>query len=167
MPSLWRIAEFWHERGIFDVAINEPSCFACQLTAPSDIAAEMASKTRPKQRWDLASPFLERSHLVDRNDGGLDGVQNIVPLCWRCNRKRMPAFRCGTGRWAIAWVSGGGYWLGLPCDLQRFTSSFTAGLLSWPAYVDQCASRTGLSLGEAEECALAVNFRGREISAEF
>lgn len=46
----------------------------------------------------------ERSHIIDRSAGGLDGVQNVVPLCYRCHRV-MPPFWPGDEDEALAWLA--------------------------------------------------------------
>lgn len=45
----------------------------------------------------------ERAHLIDRSLDGLDGVQNVVPLCVRCH-KAMPAFFPGEEAKALSWL---------------------------------------------------------------
>lgn len=54
--------------------------------------------------WNDDQPFLVRAHIIDRCDGGLDGLQNIVPLCGACHGGQ-PEFLPGDE--AEAWV-----WLG-------------------------------------------------------
>lgn len=44
---------------------------------------------------------LDRAHLCDRSLNGLDGPQNLVPLCERCH-KAMPSFN--DGHLALEWV---------------------------------------------------------------
>lgn len=46
----------------------------------------------------------ERAHVIDRCYGGLDGVQNIVPLCVPCH-KEMPPFIPGEEAKALAWLA--------------------------------------------------------------
>lgn len=162
MPSLWKIASYWAERDTFAIDITEPECLACGVTPIGDTARRMEG-LEGRDRWNAALGFIERAHLVDHCDGGLDAVQNLVPLCAYCHRRKMPEFRCGTGRWAIAWVQGGGKWEMLPYYLDRPTRAFTCGGISWERYVHHCWMRTGLDWHEAAECAEAINFTGRGI----
>jgi len=102
LPTMWKIASYWAERADwFEVIIDRPHCFACGLHGgwPDDV-------TRPRDRWDL-SDQLERGHLVNRARDGLDGAQNLVPLCHLCN-KVMPIFDVEHGGDATAWVILGG-----------------------------------------------------------
>jgi 5-methylcytosine-specific restriction endonuclease McrA len=46
---------------------------------------------------------LERAHLIDRCFAGLDGPQNLAPLCWYCHRRRQPIFVPGQEDLARAW----------------------------------------------------------------
>jgi hypothetical protein len=101
LPSMWRIASYWAQRaGWFDVIIDRPHCFACGVRGgwPEDV-------TDPETRWSLAG--LERGHIVNRARDGLDGVQNLVPLCHLCNRV-MPIFDVEHDGAAIAWLIEGG-----------------------------------------------------------
>lgn len=102
MPSLWTIAEYWAQHEVFDFDLSQPSCFACGREPP-------ATSGTQRDRWDAASGYLERAHLVDRCRGGLDGPQNIVPLCFPCHHA-MPPFDVGEGQAAIEWVQAGGPW---------------------------------------------------------
>ena len=102
MPSLRAIAQFWARREPFaGHGIDVPACFGCgwELPCPEDAALS--------QRWQMASRYLERAHLVDHALGGLDGPQNIVPLCGDCHRV-MPMFGIDQQDAAIAWVLDGG-----------------------------------------------------------
>lgn len=100
MPTFWAMACYWKDRGVFLVDLNDPHCFGCG-TVPGLFAGI------PSARWTMAKSVLEKAHLVDRCGGGLDGPQNVVPLCWRCHRA-MPPFGPGMGRAAIEWVRSGG-----------------------------------------------------------
>lgn len=66
MPSLLAIARF-HDLGC------KPVCVKCGRFPPVD-------------RWQDASPHLERAHIVDRWAGGLDHPANLAPLCGGCHR---------------------------------------------------------------------------------
>ena len=105
MPSLWVIADYWHNRpDVLELdpeGIEAPYCFGCYIEAPYDLELPL------KDRWRRANRCLQRAHLVDRCVGGLDGPQNIVPLCAFCHR-HMPAFGVGQGPAAMAWVIAGG-----------------------------------------------------------
>jgi hypothetical protein len=80
-----------------------PMCFACLRYAP-------AVETDPvNERWNKATGYLEKAHLVDHACGGLDGPQNLVPLCSPCHLK-MPMFDIGHGPSAILWVRSGEVW---------------------------------------------------------
>lgn len=98
MPDLWRIARYWLERDVFWVDLEQPHCFGCFNAPEPDQSVPDAA------RWN-DSVFLERAHLADRAAGGLDGPQNLVPLCHSCHRL-MPEFT--DGREAIKWVLAGG-----------------------------------------------------------
>ena len=106
MPSVWALVQYWAPRGVFVVCVPVPHCFGCQrmILPDEDEAPLPPDDPRPAQdRWNNALGRLERAHLVDRAAGGLDGCQNIVPLCRPCHR-RMPSFDIGEGPQAVAWV---------------------------------------------------------------
>ena len=105
MPDLWAIASYWAEREVFRVDLTWPHCFGCRTSGP----LEDDDDNPPSDRalWRASSSFLDRAHLVDRMYGGLDGPQNLVPLCTRCHRL-MPVHRLGDGPAAIKWVQDGG-----------------------------------------------------------
>jgi hypothetical protein len=102
LARIWDIVTYWEPQGVFPILIGEPACFACEIRVPLPPENEWGNQ----KRWDRASRWLERGHLVNRCRDGLDGVQNLVPLCHRCN-KLMPIF--GDGPSAIAWVLRGGW----------------------------------------------------------
>lgn len=95
MPTLFAIAEYWHQRGTFEVDLDGPHCFGCQTVA------EYTRDGHRRARWNSAR--LARAHLYDRFRGGLDGPQNIVPLCGRCHDV-MPMFLAQGKLHPIDWV---------------------------------------------------------------
>jgi hypothetical protein len=99
MPTLWKIASYWHAAGYRPMHLRVPHCFRCFASFTQD------GPPPPEFEWNAAP--LERAHLVDRIRGGLDGAQNLMPLCHRCH-KIMPSFDPGEGPDAIAWVKRGG-----------------------------------------------------------
>src|ERR1035438_3066393 len=106
MPSLWAIVQYWHSQEDFGVPdIARPHCFACERPIPFDESHSLAA------RWNRSTPYLDRAHLVDRIHNGLDGPQNLMPMCrWPCH-KLMPQFY-GTepaGARPIDWVFNGGW----------------------------------------------------------
>jgi hypothetical protein len=99
MPSLWQIAEYWYIRDdVFDVDLRNPHCFGC-----GDRAGSQAATLRI--RWQDAACKLDRAHLVARVYDGLDGPQNIVPLCGPCHRFQPD----DDGARAVAWIQRGGW----------------------------------------------------------
>jgi hypothetical protein len=101
LPDLWTIVSYWAERDdLFYVELEHPNCFACGRTYGMDDIPE------PRDRWIAARSKLERGHLVNRARDGLDGPQNLVPLCGMCN-KSMPIFSRPDP--AIEWVLDGGW----------------------------------------------------------
>ena len=88
---------------MFTLSTEWPECFACARHAPAD------ENATPRQRWNGASRYLDRAHLVNRSDDGLDGPQNVVALCKLCHRG-MPPFR-GYDEYPdpITWVQRGGW----------------------------------------------------------
>lgn len=50
-----------------------------------------------------ATARCERAHVIDRCRGGLDGVQNIVPLCGACHAE-MSEHGPGDEDRALAWI---------------------------------------------------------------
>lgn len=102
MPSKWAIASYWAERDDwFDVILDQPHCFACHVRGgyPED-------EPDLKLRWNRARR-LERGHIVNWARHGLDGVQNLVPLCRDCNHF-MPVFGVEDDVEATAWIFSGG-----------------------------------------------------------
>lgn len=80
----------------------------------------------------------ERAHIIDRAFGGLDDVQNLIPLCFRCHRDQ-PIFANGEER--RAWV-----WLTSPTDFDYFAAiaSIDPGdlwIFNPPLYTEQRAGR--------------------------
>ena len=72
----------------------------------------MPSMTKIEAQWDIEHgrclrcqriARCEKAHIIDRWCGGIDGVQNIVPLCYQCHAK-MPAFDPGDEPMALSWV---------------------------------------------------------------
>lgn len=105
MPTMWAIVRYWTGRGPFGFSEEElaaPFCFGCGLEITG------TSGRTPAARWESAAGRLERAHLVDRFLGGLDGPQNIVPLCVMCHRV-MPVFDVEHGDDALAYVTDGGW----------------------------------------------------------
>lgn len=100
MPTLWELAAYWAPLGVFEVEVEDPHCFGCALVVD-------LFPGEPSERWQAGRVLLDRAHLVDRAAGGLDGPQNVVPLCTRCHRA-MPSFGAGRGPDAIEWVRSGG-----------------------------------------------------------
>lgn len=104
MPPLRKIAEHWLDRPEWPdykgnyIGLGEPFCARCGWLAPVEDG-------RPDS-WDRAGKFLDRAHLIDRIKGGLDGVQNLVPLCHLCH-DTMPSFGPGQEEEAYAWVRSG------------------------------------------------------------
>lgn len=101
VPTLWVIASHWATREVFRFDLELPCCFGCGYVA------DCKDDPAPKVQWNSAAGQLERAHLVDRCAGGLDGPQNVVPLCSPCHRV-MPVFDIGEGPDAIEWVKAGG-----------------------------------------------------------
>lgn len=102
MPSLWKIVQHWAQKDTFAPhPIALPACFACCSRPPGN------PDDTPEDAWNNALGYLERAHLVDRVRGGLDGPQNLAPLCHACH-KVMPPFDVGEGAQAIEWVRAGG-----------------------------------------------------------
>lgn len=104
LPSLWRVAKYWAEEDpeqLFSVDPDRPNCFACGRVVPEPVGET------PEQKWNNSGNLLQRGHLVNRARYGLDGVQNLVPLCRACNMA-MPIFESAEIPGPIEWVIGGG-----------------------------------------------------------
>lgn len=107
LPSLWTIASYWLDEGkTFVVDIDYPNCFACFTPAVQDMRPIEAIPDL-RERWRAITGKLERGHLVNRARNGLDGPQNLVPLCHACN-KIMPVFDSPLPPGPIEWVQNGG-----------------------------------------------------------
>jgi hypothetical protein len=66
-----------------------------------------------RERWQQSSSYLERAHLITRVFDGLDGPQNLAPLCGSCHRYQ-PSFEPGQEQEALDWVvAGGPDWIGI------------------------------------------------------
>lgn len=102
LPKLWQIVTYWLGRDMFvyNGHPGTPHCFACgwyfRVEGDTD-----------EERWNGASRYLDRGHIVNWCRGGLDQVQNLVPLCRFCNMV-MPIF--GPEEWpaAFMWIEDGG-----------------------------------------------------------
>lgn len=103
LPSLLKIAGYWADLGVVD-DISIPFCFRCGWVPLYSEAASAAA------RWRQASRYLDRAHLVDRAAGGLDQVQNLMPLCWAgCHRIMPPFLSLDDGNAALEWVLNGAH----------------------------------------------------------
>jgi hypothetical protein len=103
LPTLWRIVQHWRYGGVFRTDPAWPHCFACWCPVPG-----LEDCTEGKDRWLAAGSWLETGHLVNRARCGLDGVQNLVPLCRFCNRI-MPIFDSPASPGPVEWVQAGGW----------------------------------------------------------
>jgi len=70
---------------------QHPACWRCGTEAPVD-------------RWEDASGWLERAHVIDRWADGIDVACNLRPLCSFCHRIQ-PIFEPGDEGAALAWFS--------------------------------------------------------------
>lgn len=136
MPSLYEIAAHWAPLDVFCVDLQTPSCFGCDMIVPAD----MSIPARP--RWNGSNSFLDRAHLVDRRHDGLDGPQNLVPLCRLCHRL-MPPFTDGHA--ALAWVLAGGGWPVLAAKAAPLAEALLAGSLSVAEFGIWWAKVTGVT----------------------
>lgn len=84
MPTLRSIARHW---GMED---GPARCYRCGIT-------------RPHWTWD-GNGGIDRAHIITRCYGGLDDVQNIIPLCIACHRMQ-PGFGPGDEDEAMAWMN--------------------------------------------------------------
>ena len=82
MPPMLKIANH-HGLG------ERPHCVGCGYLPPCET-------------WIEAASYLERAHIIDRWAGGLDGPQNLAPLCGPCHRGQ-PIFEPGDEEMAIHW----------------------------------------------------------------
>lgn len=85
----------WPEHRSWWIGFGEPFCFRCGWLAPV-IDGRATS-------WNEARHWLDRAHIIDRCDGGLDAAQNVVPLCQLCHDD-MPGFVAGQEQAATAWL---------------------------------------------------------------
>lgn len=101
LPKLWEIVSYWlgQDRFIYGDA-GIPHCFACSWLFPAEGSTD-------EERWNRASRHLDRGHIVNWVTGGLDQVQNLVPLCKFCNMV-MPVFRPEEWPAAVMWIEDGG-----------------------------------------------------------
>jgi hypothetical protein len=96
MPDLYRVALYWSQwPEFFELDLDAPECFRCAIVVALD-----ETKTQ-REIWREASHYLQRAHLADRYWDGLDGPQNLIPLCVQCHRY-MPSFDNGDD--AIRWA---------------------------------------------------------------
>jgi len=138
MPSLWAIASYWDERDTFgDIPLDAaPFCFGCRKHAG------WWGLPACEARWNDASCFLDRAHLITRDKGGLDGPQNLVPLCERCH-KTMPFFGVGDECDAIEWVRAGGRFA-TPGVLEMEVAALEA---RYAAARDEARAEAAMALG--------------------
>lgn len=138
MASLWEIARYWSERVPAEFSFEPlpwPHCFACNQDVPC------RGKDSIPDRWNKASAYLDRAHLVDRELGGLDGPQNLVPLCLECHR-RMPSFRGHDEHpGPVGWVRRGGWrfdFMCFPVSAPSLQSACRARQLGGPLCTVPC-----------------------------
>ncbi len=77
---------------------GEPCCFACGWRTP-----DFGQKTA-EENWAAATSYLDRGHLINRYIGGRFEVENLVPLCHKCNRNEMKNSTFFDRASALAWV---------------------------------------------------------------
>lgn len=83
MPAAHKVAKYWADRGdVFQVDLDDPRCFGC---------------CHPVNNWGR----LERAHLINHAEGGLDHEGNLALLCRDCHRV-MPSFYNFPGEWEEA-----------------------------------------------------------------
>jgi hypothetical protein len=99
MPSLARIAGYWSDLDVTDLAAafpyldalaigwDEPFCFRCGWLAP---VVPAASNAAWGACWNAAAGWLERCHLYDHALGGSSDVANLIPMCPLCHREQPP-----------------------------------------------------------------------------
>lgn len=85
MPALKALAAY-HGMG------SDPHCFVCGYGRGGD--------------WVSAGSWLDRAHVIDRFLGGLDGPQNLRPLCRLCHNIQ-PVFEPGQEAEALTWFGEG------------------------------------------------------------
>lgn len=115
----WVIAEQWRERLTSSrmIGLGEPYCFRCWWMVPRVL---LRGEDVPSL-WNAAGSLLDKCHLIDRAEGGLDVPANMVMMCRVCHRAQ-PAFFPGEEDLAIDWVFGGTY--RRPFEFQLVTESF-------------------------------------------
>lgn len=88
MPSKAKIFEYWmdwlDEKG-FDW--GEPSCWACRryYSNKYDISNPLASREEIIRNWNRVP--LQRCHIIPKQFGGTDGVNNLFLMCIECHDK--------------------------------------------------------------------------------
>ena len=88
MPSHKAIYDYWTEQDNELLGNEEPGCMACHSVVVDDIHPS---------RW---GGLLDRAHIIDRADYGLDGPQNLMLLCKWCH-SRQPSFQPESFTWQL------------------------------------------------------------------
>ena len=88
MPSHKAIYDYWTEQDNELLGQEEPGCMACHSVVVDDIHPS---------RW---GGLLDRAHIIDRADYGLDGPQNLMLLCKWCH-SRQPSFQPESFSWQL------------------------------------------------------------------
>lgn len=131
MPSLLNVVEYWWDRhgtDLYDILphsltrVEEPGCWACGWLTPPWISDD--PNLPFEKRWELATKYLDRAHLIDRCFDGLDIAPNLVPLCVICH-KEQPSYRPGMEENALSWVASHDV---QPGFFQMFTDARDTGL---------------------------------------
>lgn len=146
MPTLLAIVEWWTEQRpdtlqlrSAHVGYGEPFCFRCGWLVPyGDDLPEHPSRAFV---WKRAMRWLDRAHLIDHCNDGLDDVQNLAALCALCHAE-MPSFSPGQESEAVAWVREGrrrvGQWQLVTDEVQPKDRHMLARL--WRHYLEKMAA---------------------------
>jgi hypothetical protein len=105
--------------GLLDVGIEQ---LALDFTAapaepllsvrPDRSRRHMPPMVAIERHWDLPHGYCarckqparcEKAHIIDRCHGGLDGPQNLVPLCYPCHSDQ-PSYEPGDEPFALEWI---------------------------------------------------------------
>lgn len=141
MPRMWKIALHWHDHpDVFgEVDLDDvPYCFRCLREV------SQAKRATPRDTWNAASRQLDRAHLVDRAADGLDGPQNMVPMCRQCHAV-MPLFEAQDADEAVHWVLAGRELLLWVPEEARIKAGIDTRVSDWPRGPYSSLFRTGLS----------------------
>lgn len=91
MPNNYEIMEYWKDKQLFGKYyivgdLGEPNCWGCHLPIHVE-TNKLLKKNDIKSIWNKTSGSLQRCHIIPKQLGGKDTVDNLFLLCPMCHEE--------------------------------------------------------------------------------